>query len=285
MRHFVLFVLLILITKPLTAQSLKYVSAENGLFARQAPDRGARSITKLHYGTKVELLDETGLKMDLLEKEKKVSGQWVKVRVQLPNDLVTGYVFDHYLTSERIEPRTVVSFEDMELTIHGMELYESEGQDYESKRNLIQFYAELGMSPENKQVQLKLKKNVDRIAVYQAYQTSLTIQNEGPHCDLLEWKHYDSIWLPLNLDEEQSFTILSYKAEEGTKFVDVDFDDIKKAVREFCGSDYAERIKQLEEIDYPAAISISMIYLKIVMFDEKGERTERIIAFEIPMGC
>ncbi|MBT8253727.1 MAG: SH3 domain-containing protein [Flavobacteriaceae bacterium] len=279
--------LLLLLIVPLfgVSQSMYYVSAENGLFARSAPDRGARTITKLHYGTKVQITEQTDLRLDVLDHGKKISGQWVKVNAYLPYDTIEAYVFDAFLTNKILEPRTHAKFDNVTVALHNLELWETEGQSFESKRDTLRYYAELGVSPEEKIIVLKPQQNYKRLAVYQAYETSLTVMNEGPHCDLIDWKHYQSAWLPLKHIEEQTYQTLSYSQDDWSEFVTVDMDDLKSAVREHCGDGYAELIKSLKTIDYPAAVSISIIYLKVIMIDMDDKVIERIIAFEIPMGC
>ena len=285
MKNLILFVLLTSLTLPLTAQTQKYVSAENGLFARLAPDRGSRSLAKLYFGSKVEVVELTGLQMDLMDRDEKITGQWVKVNAQTPQESITGYVYDAYLTSEELEPRAVIPFDNIDVIIHGMDIYEAEGQDYETKQEMITYYSDLGVTPENKMIKIKPKKDYKRLSVYQSYETSLTIMDEGPHCDLLSWKHYNSLWLPLSQEDGNTYNTLSYTTGDGSLFVDVSMEELQAAVREHCGDGYADQIANMSKIESPAAVAISTIYLKIVMIDENDERIERIIAFEIPMGC
>ena len=285
MKNLILFVLLMSMTKPLTAQSLKYVSAENGLFTRLAPDKGSRSIVKLHYGTKVEVLEQTGLQMDVMEKGEKITGQWVKITAQTPQESIIGYVYDAYLTTDELEPRTVVPFDNLNVVIYNMELYETEGQDFESKQESVTYYSDLGTSPENKTIRIQPKTNYKKITIYQSYETSITIMNEDPHCDLLDWKQYQSLWLPLYEEPKNTYKTLSYNTTDGSVFVDFNMQELKDAVRSLCGEEYAELVEPLNNARSPVAVAISTIYLKIVMLDENDQRLERIIAFEIPMGC
>ena len=284
MKNLLLFVLPLLMSFSIQAQSVYYVSAENGLFARKAPDRGSSSITKLNYGTKVDVLERTGLHLDILDRGDKVSGEWVKINAHLPYDLVQGYVFDAYLTTDELEPRTVVNFENISLTFHDLELWETESQTWESKQDMISYYTELGVSPENKKVTVKTKIPYKRLAIYQAFETSVTITNEGPHCDLLDWKHYQSAWIPLKYDEGDYFT-LGYTQEDQTRFIPVELEELKEAVGEYCAQSFVQIVSGLETFESPASVSISTIYIKIIMIDMNDNPIERIIAFEIPMGC
>ena len=284
MKNLLLFIVPLLMHLSANAQSQHYVSAENGLFTRISPDRGARSLTKLNYGTKVDVLERTGLRLDVLDNGKKVSGEWVKINAYMPYDIVQGYVFDAYLTTDELEPRAVVNFENISLTFHKLELWESESQTWESKQDRINYYTELGTTPEDKKVTIETKIPFKRLAIYQAYETSVTIMNEGPHCDLLDWKHFHSAWIPVKY-EEGDYITLKYDQKDWTKFIPFEIEELKEAVKEQCGEQYVELIENIDSFNPPAAVSISTIYIKIVMIDMNDNPIERIIAFEIPMGC
>ncbi|MBT8270871.1 MAG: SH3 domain-containing protein [Flavobacteriaceae bacterium] len=284
MKNLLLFVIPLLINFSANAQSQQYVAAENGLFTRVSPDRGARSLMKLNYGTKVEIIERTGLRLDILDGGEKVSGEWVRVNAYTPYDLVQGYVFDAYLTAEVLEPTSVVNFENITLTFHNLELWETESQSWEAKQNKIKYYTELGVTPENKKITINVKIPYKRLAIYQAYETSVSIMNEGPHCDLLDWKHFHSTWIPIKYEADHYFT-LGYDQKDWTKFVPFEIEELKAEVREHCGEEYLRLIENPEGSNSAASISISTIYIKIVMIDMNDNPIERIIAFEIPMGC
>ena len=284
MKNLLLFVIPLLMNFTAHAQSQQYVAAENGLFTRISPDRGSRSLMKLNYGTKVDILERTGLRLDILDAGKKVSGEWVKVNAYLRYDLVQGYVFDAYLTTEELEPRAVVNFENIALTFHNLELWETESQSWETKQDKIRFYTDPGMTPENKKITIETKIPYKRLAIYQAYETSVTIMNEGPHCDLLDWKHFHSTWIPLKYEAGDYYT-LDYDQKDSTTFVPFEMEELKEAVKDRCGEQYVQLIDNMETFKAPAAVSISTVYIKIIMVDMNDNPIERIIAFEIPMGC
>jgi hypothetical protein len=50
------------------------------------------------------------------------------------------------------------------------------------------------------------------------YQTSLTISDEGPHLDLLDWKHYESEWSDLEQLGNLKFRMPTYTDEETSAF-------------------------------------------------------------------
>ena len=111
--------------------------------------------------------------------------------------------------------------------------------------------------------------------------------NEGPHCDLTEWKHYYSEWKKLNYNvEENSFISDSYKRKDWEKFISVSVNELKKAVEKECGGNWSDLIEDIKSVnEYPCGVSMSRIFLKILLTDENDLVSERIISFEIPMGC
>ena len=111
--------------------------------------------------------------------------------------------------------------------------------------------------------------------------------DEGPHCDLREWKHYDSDWEKLTFDNKKgAFLTHSYSREDQSKFVPVEMEELKKAVAEFCSERWGNLLENVTSVnDYPCGVSLSRILLKIVLTDQHNETTERFIEFIIPMGC
>ena len=282
-----LFALLFFLLTPLCfAQNTYYVNAENGLFTREAPDRGSKALAKLEYGTPVALVEHTGLNLDLLDGKEKVSGQWVKVSANGHFDVIEGYVFNAYLTENMLKPRSTVSLDPVKITFHDLPVIPVDRSQLVKSRDTVNYYVDLGYTPEDKIIKIKPSDNIKNIQVYQAYETSVTIMNEGPHCDLVDWEHYKSIWLPLDKIDKTTFQTHSYGKAEWGKFVDVQIEAFQKAVKEYCGDHYAKMVTGLKSVrEYPAGVSISKIKFKIVLTDENGERSTKVINLEIPMGC
>ena len=115
----------------------------------------------------------------------------------------------------------------------------------------------------------------------------MTIMDEGPHCDLKEWKHYYSEWKKLNYDlKENVFISDLYEQEDWDKFIDVNINELKTAVEKECGDYWSVHIKDIKNVyEYPIGVSMSRIFLKILLTDENDIITEKTISFEIPMGC
>lgn len=75
------------------AFSGEYVIAKSGLLCRDKPN--GKVIHKFPYGTEVEIIDRTDIELTINDGGKKITGNWVEVRIENSNK--TGYVFDGFL--------------------------------------------------------------------------------------------------------------------------------------------------------------------------------------------
>ena len=135
---------------------------------------------------------------------------------------------------------------------------------------------------------MKTDSSIQSIEIFQNYETSLTVMNEGPHIDLTEWKHYVSDWQKLDITGDE-FKTVNYSLSDKTKFPDVTPDEIVQAVKARLKDDsdrWAKLASECKDVnDYPCGVSISRINLRIATTDINGVKTERLVIFEIPMGC
>lgn len=118
------------------------------------------------------------------------------------------------------------------------------------------------------------------------YQTSLTISNEGPHLDLLDWKHYESEWSDLEQLGNLKFRMPTYTDEEASRFPNVSSKEIHQAVLEAGGSRWAEVVKPVRRpTEYPASVDISTLRLRILVQEQSKWREIHLIEFNLQMGC
>lgn len=148
------------------------------------------------------------------------------------------------------------------------------------------FTIELGESFEGAQVLIE-KCKLENVAVEQCYQTSVSISAEGPHCDLLDWKHYTSPWQKLDEDLHLSYITRKYSDEESAQFPEVTEEEFLKAVKETCiprEFNLPDSISSPHK--YPCRVGISHYKLRISGTDPKtGNQITRTLVFINPMGC
>lgn len=286
MRTIIFTALLFLTLNTLCAQEFLYVTAENGLIIREEPDKSSKRIGKFVYAEKVEVLEKTGIAFSITDEGKKIDGTWLKVEGKINGGYYNGYVFSGFLTDEALSKRMTLKFKDVEVQMDYVELCEENGSAPENYEDTARLSVALGGEPGGKFLKIKGGDYKD-ITVLQRYETSITIMNEGPHCDLTEWKHYYSEWQKLPFDpNKNAFKTLEYTGDDGSAFVPVNIDEFKEAVKKTCGEEWWELVKGVSKIDeYPTAVSVSRIFLKIILTDKNNKTTEKIIEFEIPMGC
>lgn len=129
--------------------------------------------------------------------------------------------------------------------------------------------------------------------IEQQYETSLSLMDEGPHMDLLNWKHYVSEWKILESVGRHSFVS---KEVVSDKFPKVTTAEIIQATKEQSarwareGYNPEERWVKIARkckipTEYPSGVSISKVRLKISVKTGKGWKEIHGIDILVPMGC
>jgi len=266
------------------AQDIQYVSAENGLIVREKPSRGANRVAMLDYGTTIEIIEHTDLQLDVIDNGKKISGKWVKITGTDAYDFFEeGYVFNGYLSEEKISRRFIADFEAFTVSIEGLSRKESK-QEIENSDEIISFKLDENESIEGKTIRIKHHQEFRTIEIFQKHENSIAISDDASHCDVLDWKHYYSSWKPLKtLKDNHKFKAYKYSKKDESKFIEIDIESLKTFVKENCGDSWSTSIQDVKSInDYPTKTVISKLFLKIIMTDIDGYKIEKIIIFEIP---
>ena len=110
---------------------------------------------------------------------------------------------------------------------------------------------------------------------------------EGPHCDLLNWKHYYSEWKILKINENGAFICEIYSREDNEKFPKIEIRNLQQEVRKQCGEDWQLLINDIKApTEYPSNVSISRYFLKVSgLRKDNGQLVSKIIVIDSPMGC
>ena len=143
---------------------------------------------------------------------------------------------------------------------------------------------ELGESLEGSTIKV-VNSQLSNINMEMRFETSITIMNEGPHCDLVNWKHYTSDWSELSSEGTNIFKAASYSTKDWERFPEVTVDEILEAVKQECSGweEHARTIKSPN--DYPSAVGVSRYFLRISGTDKTGKQVTRTLTFNVPMGC
>lgn len=269
------------------AQDLQYVSAENGLIVRAKPSRGANRIDTVDYGTQVEITEHTNLQLDVLDNGKKLSGKWVKIRGTHAYEFINeGYVFNGFLTKEKLKKRFKVSFNEFTVSIDGISDIKPKTK-IGSTNDILSFKLGLNESIQGKTISIKHHQEFRTMEVFQKHENSIAIIDEDSHCDVIDWEHYYSSWKPLKtISSNHKFETRAISEKESSNFIDINIEDLKFFVNEMCGTSWSTSIKDVKSVnDSPLNIKTSKVLIRIIMTNLDGSKTEKIIIFEVPTNC
>ncbi|MET0580577.1 MAG: hypothetical protein ABWX88_08475 [Pseudoxanthomonas sp.] len=156
---------------------------------------------------------------------------------------------------------------------------------------------ELGDDPYGAVVQLdtQAKPELHAYRISVQFETSLAIGDEGPHVDLLDWKHCTSAWKIVEVGEDGGFVLPKPTEAESTCFPAATKAEIKTAVRSALrryGMDDSGGEHWLELADsvnapgeLPSYIGVSKVRVRIEKRIERSWKEVTTIELMPPMGC
>lgn len=144
---------------------------------------------------------------------------------------------------------------------------------------------DLGENLSSKTIRISSEKpSIYRVHVQ--LETSLTIMDEGPHLDLINWKHCTTEWMEVDESSGTEFILPELEKIDVNCFPVVTAAEIRDEALEQGGQRWAKLIGKDATInDYPIGVSLSTVRIKI---EEKTDDKWKIITvldFSIPMGC
>ena len=177
-----------------------------------------------------------------------------------------------------------ISLKDFNVTFDSITITPDYIMSIENKGDTTFVSLELGDSPEGQILKIN-NSDVKILNIYQKYETSVTIMDEGPHFDLLNWKHYFSDWQEINRIQNNTFKSVNYSEELHEKFPQIDINSFKEYVKRNVGNSWYKLITTVKSVnEYPCAVDINRIIYKIT-YTIEGKLKEKYLIFEIPMGC
>jgi hypothetical protein len=181
---------------------------------------------------------------------------------------------------------TTMNFKDFSVFIDHLLVSEGEKIRANDEKDTVRISAELGETIEGQLITVSTEL-LEEIKIEQRYETSVTIMNEGAHCDLLDWKHYDSNWKSLQMNKSGQFVCVKYTAKDYENFPKVSEFELKQQVLDHCGEEWFEQVKKIKkQTDYPVGVGVSRYFLRITgKRKDNGKTVQKIIVVVVPMGC
>lgn len=146
----------------------------------------------------------------------------------------------------------------------------------------------LGEYVDNSEVTLNFPDASVRYRILQRYRTSMSVSAEGPHLDLVDWRHFDSPWTPLERLGALRFKTLPGDQMEHSRFPTTSRSEIVKAVRRRAG-DWPAVLELAKSCRSPhdgaCWVGISSMYLRIQKHNRGRWADVGMVELRIPMGC
>jgi len=182
---------------------------------------------------------------------------------------------------------TRILFGELTLYISGIALWEEPGKGYLSMQGDTGFlYPEIGADAENTVFRVQ-NNGMFNVEVAQCYRNSITVSDEGALCVISGWKHHQSPWESLRMDEKGIFACIPHNKAEMEKFPAYSKQELKRNIRKHCGEIWLERAfaKRPDELGNPVEVSVNELILRFSYLHPDGKPLTRYLVLEIPLGC
>lgn len=263
-----------------TAQQSAYVSAESGLSLRDQPDVSGKMLTKLAYGEAIGVLEKTNKQLVVLDAGEKVSGEWVKVETR--NHI--GYVFDGYLSSEKIAKTIRLKLKDLNVEIKNLATSDYKRSHDLNNSETATINVDTDATPEGKNIVL-VDSDYKHVSLFQRYENSFSFMSADSKCNTYEWTQFDTEWKPLKQLNSNTYETLTYTEKDWITFIETATKDLKDDVVDKCGEDWLNYVKTIDNVkDFPVSVSTNRVFIKMILTDFEDNVTEKIIEFEMPKG-
>jgi len=263
-----------------TAQQEAYVAAESGLSLRDQPDVSAKMLTKLSYGEVIGVLEETDIKLVIVDAGEKVSGEWIKVETR--NHI--GYVFNGYLSPNKIARTIRLKLDNLNVEIKNLATSDYKRTHDLKNEDAAIINVDVSDSPEGKNIVL-IDNDYKHVSLFQRYENSFSFMSSDANCNSNEWKQFDTEWKPLKQLKSNTFETLTYTENDWKGFIETAIKDLKDDVIDKCGEDWLTYVSKVENIkNIPVSVSTNRIFIKFILTDSEDNVSEKIIEFEIPIS-
>ena len=181
---------------------------------------------------------------------------------------------------------TNIKFSELSISINRLIVFDEDKKLNETQKDTVYLYSELGETIEGQTISISTEQ-LTNLTIEQRYETSVTIMGEGPHCDLIDWKHYDSEWKTLKTNKVGQFICDSYSEKDWEKFPKIQISELKAKVKEQCGQEWYNLISKVKSpTEYPSGVGVSRYFLRLTgQRKDNGQTVTKLIIFEVAMGC
>jgi hypothetical protein len=124
------------------------------------------------------------------------------------------------------------------------------------------------------------------VVIGQSMRTTMTINNEGPSCELSDWKHYTMPWTAVKQITTEQFKLNGYNADEYNRFPDVTVEEVKAAAKTHCSADWLPIINNIKSLqDAYCDVVMDKVMLRVSGKKANGQKVEKYVIINMPTGC
>jgi hypothetical protein len=146
-------------------------------------------------------------------------------------------------------------------------------------------YMELGDTISNSKIHISAS-NLEQFRISVQLETSMSIQDEGPHLDLVNWKHCTTNWFMVENIAKHKFKLPNFDNINLDCFPKVTISEIKNAALEQGGEHWVAVIENNISNDYsPISIDLSLVRIKVEQFVKSKWVLVTVLNIDVPLGC
>jgi hypothetical protein len=211
-------------------------------------------------------------------------------RITFSNTIINGKnINNEYYNYSYPEDAAVIHFKELVLMLHDSWMHV--GWENQNEKGVIpvdtaNVSVEPGDSPEGKILEVLPSDKIKIKTIEQQFETSMGISFEGPHHDLVDWKHHTSKWVEVVQVADNQYQLREYTGEDYQRFPDFEKEELHGYLKTLGYEEPAKAISYSEESwGDKLFVTISRISLRVTAKDPDGKRVIKIIHFWMPMGC
>lgn len=177
----------------------------------------------------------------------------------------------------------VIKFDNVSLKLSRLTVLEDSNSIFLGKDSSY-IYADIGETILGGQIKV-LSTSLTDLKIEQRFETSISISDEGAHCDLIDWRHYYSKWTLLKQSGHNSYKCLNPSMKERERFIDLPLQELLDKVKESCGEVWFDRIKKTKTVKAPPIyVGVSRVFIRVTG-KINNQSVIKIIVIEEAMGC
>lgn len=185
---------------------------------------------------------------------------------------------------ETVDSITHIKFNELSLSIYKFNAWNEDKRLSAIQNDTAYIICELGESILGQKIKIESSQLSD-LKIEQAYETSISISYEGPHCDLIDWKHFRSDWLEVKSVSQDVYQVINYSDADKEKFPKINVEELKQHVKDYCGEEWYELVKKTSKAtEYPIGVGISRVFIRLTG-NFNGRQVIKLLILEEAMGC